>query len=128
MDQGELTDLFCARPQNFAWFFGAGTSRSAGLPTANDILWDLKRRFYCREENQDVSRQDIQNGSIRERIQTYMEARGFPAQSTDGEYSVYFEKIFGEDKERQRRYLRAVLSEDRVTLAVGHRVLAACRT
>jgi hypothetical protein len=55
MDQKQLTTIFCARPQNFAWFLGAGTSRSAGLPTATDIIWDLKRRFYCREENQDIS-------------------------------------------------------------------------
>jgi hypothetical protein len=41
------------------------------------------------------------------------------------EYPAYFEKIFGADKERQRSYLKAILSEDRVTLSVGNRVLAA---
>jgi hypothetical protein len=78
MDQGQLTSLFAARPQNFAWFLGAGRSRSAGLPTATDILWDLKRRYYCREENQDISRQNIQNDAVKERIQTFVESRGFP--------------------------------------------------
>ena len=53
IDQKELTKLFCARPQNFAWFLGAGTSRSAGLPTAGDVIWDLKRQIYCNEENQE---------------------------------------------------------------------------
>src|SRR5438045_3250851 len=33
-----------------AWFLGAGTSAVAGLPTATDIIWGLKRRYYCREE------------------------------------------------------------------------------
>lgn len=125
MDQGELTGLFCARPQNFAWFLGAGASRSAGLPTANDILWDLKRQYYCREENQEISRQDIQNTAVRERIQSYMESKGFPAPFADGEYPAYFEKIFGTDKERQRRYIRKALSEVNIGLAVGHRVLGA---
>ena len=125
MDQGELTSIFCARPQNFAWFLGAGTSATAGLPTATDVLWDLKRRYYCREENQDISRQDMQNDAIRTRIQGFMESRGFPVLWADDEYPAYFEKIFGEDKERQRRYLKAILSEDRVTLSVGNRVLAA---
>jgi len=78
MDQVGLTSLFCARPQNFAWFLGAGTSRTAGLPTATDIIWDLKRRYYCQEENQDISRQDIQNHAIKDRIQAFMESRGFP--------------------------------------------------
>jgi len=63
-----------------------------------------------------------------------MESRGFPALWADDEYPTYFEKIFGEDKERQRKYLKAILDEDKVTLSVGNRVLGAlmasglCRT
>lgn len=125
MDQGELTGIFCARPQNFAWFLGAGASATAGLPTATDIVWDMKRRYYCREENQDISRQDMQNEAIRSRIQGFMESRGFPALWAADEYPAYFEKIFAQDKERQRSYLKAILSEDHVTLSVGNRVLAA---
>lgn len=125
IDQLDLTSHFCARPQNFAWFLGAGTSRSAGLPTATDVIWDLKRRYYCREENQEIARQDIQNEAVQARIQSFMDARGFPAQWAEDEYSTYFEKIFGNDKERQRRYLKAILSEERVSLSVGNRVLGA---
>ena len=125
IDQVEFTSLFCARPQNFAWFLGAGTSRSAGLPTATDIIWDLKRRYYCREENQEIERQDIQNEVVQARIQSFMDARGFPAQWAEDEYATYFEKIFGADKERQRRYLKGILSEERVSLSVGNRVLGA---
>jgi len=125
VDQGEFTGICCARPENFAWFLGAGASRAAGLMTASDIIWDLKKRYYCREENQEIDRQDIQNQAVRERIQSFMVSRGFPEEGTDEEYAAYFEKIFGTDKERQRKYLRATLSEDRVTLSVGNRVLAA---
>lgn len=42
MEQNEFVGKYCLRPQNFAWFLGAGTSRAAGLPTATDILWDIK--------------------------------------------------------------------------------------
>ncbi|MCY4237594.1 MAG: SIR2 family protein, partial [Rhodospirillaceae bacterium] len=119
------TSLFCARPQNFAWFLGAGASRSAGLPTATDIIWDLKRRHYCREENQEIERQDVQNEAVQARIQSFLDARGFPDQWTDDEYAIYFERIFGADRERQRRYLRDILSEERVSLSVGNRVLGA---
>jgi SIR2-like protein len=128
MDQEKFTSVFCARPQNFAWFLGAGTSRAAGLPSATDIIWDLKRQYYCREENQEITRQDLQKSAVRDRIQSFMEARGFPGQEANEEYSIYFEKMVGEDKERQRRYLREVLSEDRVTLSVGNRVLGALMT
>ncbi|MEM1010170.1 MAG: SIR2 family protein, partial [Myxococcota bacterium] len=125
MDQSELTALVCSRPQNFAWFLGAGTSRSAGLPTATDLLWDMKRRFYCREENQDVSRQEMQVEAIQAKIQSYIESIGFPKLWEDNEYPECFVRIFGDDRERQRAYIKAMLSEDRVSLSVGHRVLGA---
>lgn len=125
MDQREFTGIYCARPENFAWFLGAGSSRAAGLMTASDIIWDLKRRYYSREENQVLDRQDIHNQAVRERIQSFMASRGLPAEGADDEYATYFEKIFDMDKERQRRYLKAALSEDKVTLSVGNRVLAA---
>ena len=54
-----------------------------------------------------------------------MDAKGFPERGTDDEYAIYFEKIFGTDRERQRRYLRTILSEERVSLSVGNRVLGA---
>ncbi|MCC6490527.1 MAG: SIR2 family protein [Candidatus Hydrogenedentes bacterium] len=125
MEQGELTGLFSARPQNFAWFLGAGASRSAGLPTAGDIIWDLKHRYYCREENQEISAQDMQSAAVKARIQSYMLSRGFPEEGADNEYPAYFQKIFGADKERQRAYIAGILSEARVTLSVGNRVQAA---
>jgi len=124
-DQYELTSIFCARPQQFAWLIGAGTSAVAGLPTAWDIIWDLKRRYYCREENQDISQQDVQLAAIRARIQSYMLSKGFPVEGDPGEYTLYFEKIFGDNKELQRQYLAAILSEDKVTLSVGSRILGA---
>jgi hypothetical protein len=72
MDQGEFTSRVCAPPQNFAWFLGAGTSATAGIPTATDILSDMKRRYHCREEKQDISRQDLQNEAVRTKIQSFL--------------------------------------------------------
>lgn len=125
MDQADLVAHLCARPQNFAWFLGAGASRAAGLPTAIDIIWDLKRRHYCSEENQDIDRQDLQNNAVRERIQSYFDARQFPAPWDDDEYTIYFERIFGTDRRRQRQYLSARLAEERISLSVGNRVFGA---
>lgn len=125
MLQSQLITLITERPSQFAWFLGAGASRTAGLPTAGDIIWDLKRRYYRQEENREVSPQDIQNDAVRHRIQQFMDSRGFPPQWSDAEYSTYFEKIFGEDRERQRRYLKGILSEEKVSLSTGNRVLGA---
>jgi len=125
LNQGEFTGVFCARPQNFAWFLGAGASRAAGLPTATDVLWDLKRTYYCQQENQEITLHDVQNPAVRERIQSYFDSRGFPSHGVPNEYSAYFEKIFGADKERQRRYVKDILAEEQVRLSVGNRVLGA---
>lgn len=125
MDQADFTGTFCLRPTNFAWFLGAGVSRSAGLPTAVDVIWELKRGFYCRQENQEVSRQDIQSDPVRDRIQSYCDSRGFPPAGAPEEYSAYFERIFGDDREKQRRFFSQILAEDNVTLTVGHRALGA---
>lgn len=125
MNQADLVARFCDRPQNFAWFLGAGASRTAGLPTATDIIWDLKRRYYCSEENLDIAGQDLQNNAVKDRIQSYFDSRGFPSLWDDDEYTVYFERIFGADRERQRRYIRSILSEEHLSLSVGNRVLGA---
>lgn len=31
---------------HMAWFLGAGASRAAGMPSAWDITWDLKKQFH----------------------------------------------------------------------------------
>jgi hypothetical protein len=59
IDHAQLSGIISERPQNFAWFLGAGASSPAGLPTATDIIWDLKRRYYCQQENEEISRQDV---------------------------------------------------------------------
>ena len=125
MNEAQLIAHICERSQNYAWFLGAGASRSAGLPTANDIIWDLKRNYYCQQENQDVKRHELQVESVRAKIQTYFAANGFPPDSATDAYSTYFEKIFADDRERQRKYIKARFTDDRISLTVGSRVLGA---
>lgn len=125
MEHHELIRFISGNPSQFAWFLGAGASQSANLPTAWDIIWDLKRREYNLRENQRVPMSDIQNRAVQEKIQAYFEGRGFPASGHPDEYSLYFELIFGTDQDRQRKYIRGMLDETKVALAVGHRVIGA---
>jgi hypothetical protein len=126
----ELSDSdFIARyVQNAAqvmWFLGAGTSRTAGMPTATDIIWDLKRAYYCNEENQDIQQHDINNDSIKRKIQSYMDSKGFPALWSAEEYSFYFDLTFKTNYAEQQKYLNVQLSADKISLNIGHRVMAA---
>lgn len=111
--------------QHLMWFLGAGSSRSAGLPTATDIIWDLKRRYYCLHENQDIHSHDINNKTIRQKIQAYMDSKGFPRQGDPNEYPFYFEMTFGGDVEAQQKYIFEALSPLKVSLNIGHRALGA---
>ena len=125
MEQSEFVRRVSETPSHFAWFLGAGASQSAGLPTAWDIIWDLKRRFYTSEEDQIIPPNDIQNAAVREKIQSYMASKGFPDEGAPEEYSRYFELIFGDDRERQRRYISSMLADTKASLSLGHRALAA---
>lgn len=111
--------------QHLMWFLGAGTSRSAGLPTATDIIWDLKLQHYCLHENQDLQSHDVNNKAVKQKIQTYMDSKGYPTSGSPEEYSFYFDLTFGNDSAEQQNYINAALSEDKVSLNVGHRALAA---
>ena len=125
MNQADLVRNITLNVDKFSWFLGAGSSDSANLPTANDIIWDLKKKYYCSEENQDIRNQDIQLLPIRRKIQEYMDSKGFPAKYDDDEYSFYFELYFGREREAQRKYLADILSMDNAALSIGHRALAA---
>lgn len=106
------------------WFLGAGASRSSGLPTATDIIWDLKCRIYCAQQNQDIQSHDVSNKAIRARIQGYMDSLGYPPLWDPHEYSFYFSQLFGADHGAQQRYLKEVLSTGKIASSIGHRVLA----
>lgn len=107
------------------WFLGAGTSRSSGLPTATDIIWDLKRKYYCRHQNQDVQAHDASNKAIQSRIQSFMDSKGFPPLWDISEYSFYFDQTFGNDYAAQQKYLQDALSLQKISSTIGHRALAA---
>lgn len=125
MRDTELIRIVSADPSNFSWFLGAGTSRTAGLPTATDIIWDLKHKFYCREENLDVSRLDLHNTTVRSRIQSFCDSRDSPESGASDEYTYWIEKTFGDDSERQRQYFSRMLTGKHVSLCVGHRAFGA---
>jgi hypothetical protein len=107
------------------WFLGAGASRTAGMPTAGDIIWDLKRRYYCLHENQDLQAHNVNNQAVRAKIQGYMASKGFPPAGSPEEYAFYFTLTFGDDLAGQQRYIADLLSPDKIALNIGHRALGA---
>lgn len=107
------------------WFLGAGSSRSANMPSATDIIWDLKRRHYCIQENQSITDNELSNESVRHKIQSYFDSLDAPTEWSENEYSYYFNLVFGEDLAQQQKYLEEKLSPALISLNTGQRVLAA---
>lgn len=125
MTETDFIRHFIAHAPQIMWLLGAGVSRTAGMPTASDITWDLKVRYYCLKENEDISQHDINNETVRKRVQTYLDSKGFPRLNSQEEYSFYFELTFGNDYAEQQKYLSEQLATEKVSLNVGHRALAA---
>lgn len=130
-----MPDHICTEPEfvrqivpslpRIMWFLGAGASRAAGLPTASDIIWDLKRRYCCLQENHDPQAHNVNNQVVRAKLQDYMDGRGFPAYGSPEEYAFYFALMFGDDHAAQQGYIADQLSSDKITLNIGNRALAA---
>ncbi len=125
MNDADFVAQYVRKSPHMMWLLGAGASVSAGMPTATDIIWDLKTSYYCTQENQEIQRHDRHNFSVREKIQTYMDSKGFPALWSPEEYSFYFDLTFGNDYSAQRNYIHRILSPDKISLNIGQRIFAA---
>ena len=124
IDEKEFLRHFVQNAAQLMWFLGAGASRSSGLPAAVDLIWDLKRQYYCAKENQDVQAHNVSNHAIKAKIQSYFDGKGCPEVLSNEEYSYYFELMFGEDYGAQQSYIQDQMSPDKVTLTIGPRALA----
>lgn len=120
----EFIGYYTLNVQHMGWFLGAGASRSANMPSATDIIWDLKRRHYCLQENQDISDNDLSNIGVKDTVQNYFKSQGAPDIWSENEYSYYFELVLGNDQNLHRQYLEEMLHPDKISLTSGSKILA----
>jgi hypothetical protein len=112
-----------ARAPGLMWFLGAGASASAGVPTAEQMIWDFKRTIFCSEERVPLAAcQYIDDPRVRERIQRHFSSGGHPTPGDPIEYAHYFELAFPDERDR-RRYIDARVKG--ATPSFGHTALAA---
>ncbi|MBW3466616.1 SIR2 family protein [Arthrospiribacter ruber] len=120
----EFIQIFPFRASNLAWLFGAGSSVSAGLPTAYDLVWDFKRRIYSAEQGYELRLFDnLSDSGLRNQIQNYFDGKqDYPEKDSTDEYSFYFKKAFVSPSSR-REYIESLLSG--VKLSYGHKIIGA---
>lgn len=122
MDLPRFLRLFQMRTNQIMWLFGAGTSRSAGIKTAWDMIWDFKQKLYCSQKKVPLSAiTDLSDPAVQRALQAHFDSvGGFPAAGSEVEYSGYFEATYPSPKDR-RSYLDTMLAGAKPSF--GHRAL-----
>ena len=113
---------FSLRASNLMWFLGAGTSASAGLPTAMDLVWEFKQKLFVSQRRgslQAVS--DLSQPNVRERLQAHMDSLGLSPSGAPDEYAALFEAVYPAESDR-RKFLDAKLAGAKPSY--GHMALA----
>lgn len=99
---------FSLRAANLMWFLGAGTSASAGIPTAIDMVWEFKQQLFISQRRvlpQAVA--DLSSSLIREKIQVHIDSLGnMPMLGSHDEYATLFEAVYPSESDR-RTYINA---------------------
>ncbi len=118
----DFNKFYPLRAQGIAWFFGAGSSVSAGVPSAYDFIWDFKRRIYCVEQSYPISLfRNLTDQGIREQIQNYFDSQiECPELNHPDEYSYYFERAYKSEQDRSA-YIAQQTSG--MQLSYGHKVI-----
>ena len=114
---------FSLRSQNLMWLLGAGTSASAGVPTAIDMVWEFKQLLFASQRK--VPRQvmaDLSNPAVRAKLQAHIDSlcRLPPAGASD-EYASLFEELHPSEADR-RVYLDSKIAGAKPSY--GHLALA----
>lgn len=99
----DFSRRFSLRTQKLMWMFGAGTSASAGIPTAEDMTWDFKQSLYIsQKKGSPRAVADLANPVVRDLLQRYIDAAGnLPSIGDPEEYAALFEAAFPTEKDRQ---------------------------
>ncbi len=96
LDTPAFLRLFQLRAAQIMWFLGAGASRSAGIKTAGDMIWDFKQRLYRSQKKLSPSAiTDIGEPTVQRKLQAHFDGLGgFPPAGSETEYSAYFEATY----------------------------------
>lgn len=122
MDLAEFTRSHYLRAPGVMWLLGAGTSAAAGIPTADQMIWEFKRVLFATTQGIPSQNLNLGDPSVRDRIQAHFDGiGGFPERDADEEYSHYFEAAWPQAGDR-RSYIERAIERGRPTY--GHLCLA----
>jgi len=114
---------FSLRSSNLMWLLGAGSSASAGIPTAGDMIWEFKQTLFVSQRR--VSPKmvaDLSSPAIRVQLQAHIDSSGrLPPAGAPEEYAALFEAVYPAETDR-RIYLESKMRGAKPSY--GHLALA----
>lgn len=107
------------------WLLGAGASRSSGIPTASDIVWELKCRTYCLEQKREFSEySDYTSPAIRQEVQSFLNSKEpYATVPPEDEYSFYLGLVYKDDPSNLRKFIETKVRNKDVFPSYGHKFL-----
>lgn len=102
VDLDDFNRRFGLRASNLMWFLGAGASAAAGIPTAQDMIWELKQLLFVSQRR--VSSHvvaDLSNPAVRSMIQGHIDGISLGPQDAADEYAKLFEATYPAEADRQ---------------------------
>ena len=91
------------RSGQLMWFLGAGSSVSAGVPTAGQLIWRFKRLLYATETSTPIASIDVADPASQQRLEQYFEKQGRqPPSGAPNEYATFFEAAYPFPADRRR--------------------------
>ena len=114
---------FSLRAANLMWFLGAGASAAAGIPTAYDMIWELKQQLFVSQRRISAKAvADLSSPAIRAQIQAHIDSLGtLPKADSTAEYAELFEAAYPAEGDR-RAYIEAKIAGAKPSF--GHLALA----
>lgn len=106
-----------------AFFLGAGTSVSSGVPPASTCIWQWKRNIFL-TQNKGLEGQfrDVSLPSVQQRIQRWLDAEGkYPPLWSPEEYGFYVERCYPIAEDRQQ-YFRGLANQ--ASPYIGYQLLS----
>ncbi len=119
----EFARMFAVAGGHIGWLFGAGTSASAGIPTATQLLDEFKAILYASECSLERAEVRMSDPLVADRVRRFFDnAHGVPPLGDPEEYAVVFELAYPDPAVRRQR-LDQWIALGRPSY--GHRVIAA---
>jgi hypothetical protein len=96
LDYNAFLRSFGVKPKcSMGFFLGAGSSIEAGIPSANSLVWQFKRRIYCTQfKIKDEKFKDLESERNRRLLQEHFDhSKDYPPTGHRSEYASMVIKV-----------------------------------